>query len=143
MLALWFFVQVGYGDVVPIRDEAKFAFIFLLPLSVYSFVSFVAIIDSWITERKCGRKLREIYENGVDIQEIDIDQDGKIKLCDFIEFMLVSMNKVEKNLLIDLRTMFDELDRDRNGYLDNNELKNILKSHSDTVSEIRDRAENV
>lgn len=112
-------------------------------MSVYSFVSFVTILDSWITERKCGRKLREIYEIGVDIQEIDIDQDGKIKLCDFIEFMLVSMNKVEKNLLIDLRTMFDELDRDRNGYLDYNELKNILKSHSDTVSEIRDIAENV
>lgn len=52
-----------------------------------------------------------------DLEVMDEDGDGVVTQIEFLEFMLVAMNKVDKDTLVELREHFEHLDADGTGTL--------------------------
>ena len=45
----------------------------------------------------------------MDLEAMDADGDGNVDWSEFLEFMLVAMNKIDEDLLWELRYQFDNL----------------------------------
>ena len=88
--------------------------------------SILAIFASWHSKRiilqqqiaQVTRGLR--YE---DLKVMDEDNNGKVSKLEFLEFMLLSTNRVDKDYLSRLHKQFSILDLDNNGFLDMKDLK--------------------
>lgn len=52
-----------------------------------------------------------------DLEAMDSDGNGNVDWSEFLEFMLVAMNKIDEDLLWELRYQFDCLDVDDTGVL--------------------------
>ena len=57
-----------------------------------------------------------------DLEVMDEDGDGVVTQIEFLEFMLVAMNKVDKETLVELREHFEHLDADGTGTLTKEDL---------------------
>jgi hypothetical protein len=53
---------------------------------------------------------------------MDDNQDGHVTRAEFLEFMLVAMNKIDESLVQELRQHFDQLDYDGTGDLTRDDL---------------------
>ena len=62
-----------------------------------------------------------------DIRILDGDGDGNVSRAEFFEFMLVSMNQVDKSLFDGLNEHFDRLDADKSGTLNKDDLATLAK----------------
>ena len=62
-----------------------------------------------------------------DLNVMDIDKNNKVDKIEFLQFVLVQTNKVEKQYFDRLKSQFRRLDKDRSGYLDTNDLKDIAE----------------
>lgn len=54
---------------------------------------------------------------------MDVNKDGKVSFGEFWSFMLVAMQKVEREDVERLKAIFEQLDRDNSFALDKNDLK--------------------
>ena len=63
---------------------------------------------------------RELTQQDLDI--MDADGDGVVTRAEFLEFMLVAMNKIDEDLVQELRRNFDRLDADGTGQLSRQDL---------------------
>ena len=57
-----------------------------------------------------------------DLQYLDVDEDGKVCELDFITFMLVAMQKVDRQSMQDLRRIFRAMDAGKDGFLQKEDL---------------------
>lgn len=70
-----------------------------------------------------GDSTKSIRELTVrDLEAMDADGDGNVDWSEFLEFMLVAMNKIDEDLLWELRYQFDSLDVDDTGVLSKHNL---------------------
>ena len=58
----------------------------------------------------------------MDLEAMDADGDGNVDWSEFLEFMLVAMNKIDEDLLWEMRYQFDSLDVDDTGVLSKQNL---------------------
>jgi len=58
---------------------------------------------------------------------MDRNGDGVVSWSDFLEFMLIAMQKVDSDMLDELRRMFQGLDTDKSGFLDKEDLVDMAK----------------
>ena len=57
-----------------------------------------------------------------DLQSLDENEDGKVCELDFIKFMLVAMQKVDRRTIKDLHNLFHALDAGKDGYIQKEDL---------------------
>jgi hypothetical protein len=57
-----------------------------------------------------------------DLKTMDVDHDGKVDRAEFITYLLVALQKVSKEELDELSTLFYRLDRTREGFLSKRDL---------------------
>jgi hypothetical protein len=65
-------------------------------------------------------QMQELSQNDLDI--MDEDGDGNVSRAEFLEFMLVAMNKVDKDFIDEMRGHFERLDVDNTGVLSRDDL---------------------
>jgi Ca2+-binding EF-hand superfamily protein len=65
-------------------------------------------------------QMQELSQSDLDI--MDEDGDGNVSRAEFLEFMLVAMNKVDKEFIDDMRGHFERLDADNTGFLSRDDL---------------------
>ena len=53
---------------------------------------------------------------------MDSNEDGKVDREDFVTFMLVALQKVDRQTIDELRNIFESLDANGNGLLEENDL---------------------
>lgn len=63
-----------------------------------------------------------------DIKNLDLDQSGKVDLAEFLRYMLVALQKVEKEDIEELVAAFERLDVDGSGFLSVNDLTHVRGS---------------
>jgi hypothetical protein len=57
-----------------------------------------------------------------DLQNMDSNQDEKVDPCEFLSYMLVAMQKVEKKEIDEIMDLFKKLDRSNTGVINKQDL---------------------
>jgi hypothetical protein len=116
---------VGYGDFAPQTQKGRLLAIFFIPVAVGSMGHWLSVVASSIIARRQSSfqrrlQLQELSQNDLDI--MDADGDGHVSRAEFLEFMLVAMNKVDKEFIDEMRCHFARLDTDNTGFLSRDNL---------------------
>jgi potassium channel subfamily K, other eukaryote len=116
---------LGFGDVAPTSQAGRLATAIFIPLAVGTMGHWLAIVAKYIVDQRQQAFRSTFQAEGIslaDLQAMDTDDDGNVSRAEFLEFMLLAMNKVDKALLEELRAHFDRLDSDRSGALSKDDL---------------------
>lgn len=116
---------VGYGDLHPDTNASMLVSIFYLPLAVAVFGEVLARIAGTYIHRK-ARKVDEAFLQREltfsDLRMMDDNFDDKVELWEFLSFMLVAMQKVDKKSIDELKALFYSLDANGTGALEKADL---------------------
>lgn len=85
----------------------------------------LSLVAGYIIDMKQSRFRKEMASKELTLEDLDImdeDGDGEVTRVEFLEFMLVAMNKVDQETLQNLRVYFRRLDTDRTGTLSKEDL---------------------
>ena len=113
---------VGYGDLTPQTQGAKLVAILFVPLAVGGMVQSLSIFARWIVDTRSSRSLTEKIQQQQrlmlqDLEVMDNSNDREVSRAEFLEFVLVAMNKMDTDLVHTLRRHFDALDVNGTGTL--------------------------
>jgi len=125
---------VGYGDIDQKELSTKmFDVVFVLfgvPIIAISMAKF-----SQVAIRRYQRKwVKDLEERGVTmemIRSIDYDKSGTIERHEFLGYILVHMGKVKAIEVNSVNELFNTLDRNHSGTLDQGDIKEILSKLQD------------
>jgi Ion channel/EF-hand domain pair len=120
----------GFGDYTPKTQGDKLYCIFFLPLSVAVFGNVLGRIASIYIRRKARDAEHRFLHKSVtrcDLRRMDSNHDGQVDLCDFLSFMLVALQKVDKESIDELKTIFQSLDKNGNGTLEKEDLVDLVE----------------
>ena len=73
-----------------------------------------------------GRKIQRAIDYGVTekmLKMIDTDGDGVVSRSEFVAYMIIKLNKIDKECIQQVESMFDELDIDNSGTLDRADIR--------------------
>jgi len=130
---------VGYGDLVPASDGiSRMAAAFFVPASAFALASMLGRYAALSARRRATRARRAVMDRGLrasDLDAMDRDGDGAVSRMEFVEFMLLSMGKVDREFLDRLHAQFDSLDKDGNGTLDRNDLLAKVRASQKPLSQ--------
>ncbi|KAL7573533.1 hypothetical protein ACA910_008674 [Epithemia clementina (nom. ined.)] len=116
---------VGYGDYSPESQKGRLIAIFFIPLSVGAMGHFLSSVAEAIMERRAEAVRRQFAAREMSLQDLEImdaDGDGKVTRAEFLEFMLVAMDKVDHDFIDEMRRHFAKLDVDGTGVLEKHDL---------------------
>jgi EF hand len=104
--------------------------IFFIPVAVGIMGSFLEKVAHAIIRHHREKFARQLHDKPLTMEHIrmlDVDGDGEVTRAEFLEFMLVAMNEVDKGLLDRLKENFQRLDVDGNGTITKADLAEIAK----------------
>ena len=117
---------IGFGgELAPSTQKARLLAVLFIPLAVAAGGEVLGTIASAFLQRR----RTELFENMMTkdftmdhIKAMDNDGDGEVSRLDYMEFMLVEMQLVEKGVLEELNQQFDRLDLNTSGSLTKEDL---------------------
>jgi len=104
--------------------------IVFIPLAVGTAGVWMGSVANWIIEIKSSRFRQQLGQKDLtqdDIDMMDGNGDGHVTMAEFLEFMLVAMNKVDQQLIDELKEHFCRLDCDGTGELTRDDLVEAAK----------------
>ena len=117
---------VGFGDMTPEKPSTRAVVAWLLIFGVAvwarSVAKMVSVVLDWISEYR----MSEIVQGGVTdtlMIELESDPTGKIGRYEFAAYMLAQLGRTPAGDIDRIMEMFDELDRDRSGDLDRDDIR--------------------
>lgn len=123
---------IGFGDLRPTHPWSKVICIIYVPLAAAVFGEMLAQIAGSYIER-CSDQMEHAFMaralTKADIEKMDLEKDGRVKPYEFLSYMLVTMQKAEQEEIDEILELFRKLDRDQNGYLNQDDLSS--KQHLD------------
>ena len=132
----------GYGDYTPKTQIDKLYCVILLPLAVAVFGEILGRIATVYIQRKQRISQTKFLHRSLtlcDIRNMDSDDDGRVDLADFMSFMLIALQKVDRQTIEELKTIFQDLDRNGNGLLEEKDLEEIAQeNYLPTLERIRE-----
>ncbi|CAJ1951882.1 unnamed protein product [Cylindrotheca closterium] len=132
----------GYGDYTPVNQLDKLYCVILLPLAVAVFGEVLGRIATvYISRKQRVAQFKFLHRSLTmcDIRNMDSDEDGKVDREDFVMFMLVALQKVDKDTIKELQRIFDSLDRLGDGFLDEADITALAEeNYLPTVERIRE-----
>jgi potassium channel subfamily K len=132
----------GFGDYTPTTQIDKVYCIFFLPLAVAVFGEILGRIAGVYIQRKVHRAEIKFLHRSVtrcDLGRMDANKDGMVDMEEFLTFMLVALQKVDRESIDDLKTIFRSLDKNGNGMLDKDDLVELAERFD--VDKLADLAE--
>jgi hypothetical protein len=112
---------VGYGDLSPKNKWTRFAACFYLPLCVTVMGTIFSKVTSTYLDKKTEQAEEEFFHRRLtrqDIEKMDVGGDGTVNPEEFLIFMLVNMGKVDEKSIQQIQSLFRDLDKDGNVFLD-------------------------
>ena len=129
---------IGFGDLVVTSQRGRLLVVAFIPIAVGAMGFLLQRIAEAILQAKRRKHMVGIFGAGdtasptgrqrhreltvMDLEAMDSDGDGNVDFCEFLEFMLVAMKKVDEDLMWELRYQFDSLDVDDTGVLSKENL---------------------
>ena len=121
---------VGYGDFVPSTERMRLFAVIYIPVLVGVMGQILGSVATHIMDMKRKALLRSIQNRQLrvhDLLAMDSDGDGNVTELEFISFMLVKMQKVDAELLDELRRKFRHFDVDNSGVLAKADLYELIR----------------
>lgn len=127
---------VGFGDQTPVTRSGKiFAMIWML-LGVAAFANMIGRFAAIMTKNEGMNALQEddllrIMTDPIFLKgQTSADRSGEpvVRRADFILFMLCDMELVDQEIVSRLDKNFDTLDKDGNGYLNEEDIETIQRA---------------
>jgi hypothetical protein len=116
---------VGFGDLGPSQTLTKCICILYIPLGVAVLGEFLGRVAGAYIERK-NDEVEDRFMNRAmtlgDLQKMDTSKNGKVGPGEFLSYMLVAMQKVEKEEIDEIMDMFKKLDRSNTGAINKEDL---------------------
>ena len=115
----------GYGDVVPTSQWTKLYCILYLPLAVGVFAEILGRVAGIYIQHKMRAAEHQFLRRAMtlcDIRTMDTNHNGHVSMSEWLSFMLVALQKVDKEFIDELKMVFTSLDANGNGVLDFDDL---------------------
>jgi hypothetical protein len=125
------FSSVGYGDIAAKSEEMRLLLIFFLPFAAAVFGEILGRIANLYIQRKNRQAERAFLKRSItlcDLRTMDVNKDGLVSKDEFLKFMLVALQKVDKESLDDLCRVFDSLDVSLSGMIGKEDLQQISRT---------------
>jgi len=122
---------IGFGDIAPEKEGTRLFAVLFLPISVCVFGEVIGRIAHLYISRKTRRMEKKFLSRCItqlDLQIMDADKNGMVSMDEFLAFMLVALQKVDKETIDELRVLFKSLDVTQNGSLDKDDLIQMANS---------------
>jgi hypothetical protein len=122
----------GYGDFVPSSARMRLFAVAYIPLLVGVMTYMLGTLATLIWDIKRRWLMKEINHRQLhvkDLSDIDSDGDGNVSEMDFVAFLLWKMQKVDKELLDELRNHFRHFDVDNDGLISKSDLYQLFLSN--------------
>jgi potassium channel subfamily K len=122
---------IGFGDFAPESPVMRLFCVFFLPFSVAVFGEILSRIASVYMARKRSTTEQSFLHRTLtihDLRILDKDGDGTVTRAEFLEYMLVALQKVDQEDIDELHNAFERLDSDQSGTLTAQDLVASLQS---------------
>mmetsp|Transcript_36490 Transcript_36490/g.76947 ORF Transcript_36490/g.76947 Transcript_36490/m.76947 type:complete len:279 (+) Transcript_36490:2-838(+) len=116
---------IGYGDVCPQTQIGRLLAVAFVPLSVVTLGEVIASVFAFVGGRVSAKAEKDFLRREItfsDLQYLDVNDDGRVCELDFVTFMLVAMQKVDRSTMRDLRRLFHAMDAGKNGFIEKEDL---------------------
>lgn len=128
---------VGYGDYSPKKFDSRLFSIFFIPVCVTLITIAIGKIATFFIDKEIEKFNAKLLRRDITLQDLEAmntDGDGEVGKLEFIQYFLVTMKKVEPELLDQLHAQFQNLDEDGSGGL---EIADLLLRKSRELSRQR------
>ncbi|KAL7450746.1 hypothetical protein ACHAWC_002615, partial [Mediolabrus comicus] len=135
---------LGYGDIAPQTQIGRLLAVIFIPLSVISLGEVIAGCVAHLNARAAAKAEKDFLRREVtfnDLEYLDVNDDGKVCMLDFITFMLLAMQKVDKKTMKDLKSLFNALDTQSSGFIEKEDLI-LLRQRKRLAKRLRREARN-
>jgi len=122
--------SVGYGDIHPTKPETMWFSIIFIPLAAIVVSNTLGQIANIFIEREIKKANTKLLKREVtleDLEAMNADGNGEVSPLEFVEHMLLVMQKVDRDLLEKLHVQFERLDADGSGGLQPDDLEILTK----------------
>jgi len=116
---------VGWGDVSPSSPQMRLLSLVFIPLAVISLGEVLGRIAGVFIRKNTLQAEREFMSRRMtldDLEAMDVDKNGEVDQFEFLTFMLGSMQKVEPEMMMDLKDLFERLDVNGSGTIQKEDL---------------------
>lgn len=135
---------MGYGDVTPQTQMGRLLAVVFIPLSVISLGEVIASCVAHLNARAAAKAEKDFLRREItfdDLEYLDVNDDGKVCQLDFITFMLLAMQKVDRKTMKDLKSLFKALDAGKTGFIEKEDLI-LLRQRKRLAKRLRRDARN-
>ena len=131
---------IGFGDFTPKTDIMKLFCCLFLPFCVAVLGEILARIASLYMDRKRHTMEHEFLNRTMtlsDLRTLDLDDDGVVDRAEFLCYMLIALQKVDREDIDDILQAFYRLDRDGSGSLSENDLHCVSRNLRQSCRDLR------
>jgi len=121
---------MGLGDLAPQRQVSRLVAALCIPLAVATGGEILGTLAAMVWQRRRAALLQSVLQKDFSmdhIKEMDTNGDGHVSKLDYLEFMLVEMQLVDKGVLDELESQFDRLDMTKGGSVSKKDLILMVK----------------
>lgn len=116
---------VGYGDMSPTFQHTRLLSLLFIPLAVISLGEILSRIAGYFIRRDTIKAEKEFMSRRMtleDLYEMDTNNSGEVDLFEFLSFMLSKMQKVDMELMNELKDLFESLDETQSNSIQKEDL---------------------
>ena len=119
------FPLYSFGDLGPTQMATRCLCIVWIPLAVAILGECLGRIAGAYIDRRNDDKEDEFLQRAMtlaDLRRMDTDKDGMVSPTEFLQYMLVALQKVEKQEIDEILDLFKKLDKSSNGFIEKDDL---------------------
>jgi hypothetical protein len=116
---------IDFGDYSPRSEGMRLFCVFFLPFAVAVIGEILSRIASVYLQRHRSSAEKAFLTKALalaDIKNLDLNHDGKVTDCEFLRYMLVALQKVDKQNIDVIMAAFHRLDTSGDGFLSRDDL---------------------
>mmetsp|Transcript_14813 Transcript_14813/g.21876 ORF Transcript_14813/g.21876 Transcript_14813/m.21876 type:complete len:325 (-) Transcript_14813:153-1127(-) len=136
--------MVGYGDFSPTTDAVKLYIVFAMPFGVFATGRIIGYYAEAYATALAMRKEANLFEDGFQesmLKQMDGDGDDQVTRLEYLQFMLISMKKADRDFLNLIDQQFDRLDANGDGNLEKNDIEARVRRSEEMIRRRREEEE--